>query len=164
MIHELRTRQWIDRPLDEVFQFFSEATNLERITPPELRFEILNPGRIEIQKGTLIDYRLRLGGFPFNWCTEITRWDPPFSFEDTQRRGPYSMWIHTHSFEQTNNGTRISDLVQYRLPLSPVGDLAYPIVRLQLRRIFDFRQHAVAAYFSNQPSKSQLIDPSRIVD
>jgi ligand-binding SRPBCC domain-containing protein len=148
MIHELRTEQWIDRPLDEVFLFFSEAANLERITPPELRFEILNQGPVEIEQGTLIDYRLRLAGLPFNWRTEITAWDPPHSFEDTQLKGPYSLWIHTHSFETVNDGTRITDHVRYRLPLSPLGDLAYPLIRFQLRRIFGFRHRAVEAYFS----------------
>jgi len=158
MQHHLKTSQWIDRPIDEVFAFFSEAVNLERITPPELKFSILNPEPIVIRKGTLIDYRLRLMGIPFNWKTEITGWDPPYSFQDMQRRGPYSQWVHTHAFESRDGGTRIRDEVLYRLPLSPLGDLAFPLVSYQLKRIFGYRQEAVLAYFAGQSSSDGRAD------
>jgi ligand-binding SRPBCC domain-containing protein len=150
MTHLLTSEQWISRPLEEVFAFFSKASNLERITPAELRFSILNPEPIHIVKGAIIDYRLRLGGLPFNWKTEITAWNPPFEFEDTQLSGPYALWVHVHRFEFIDGRTRISDEVRFRLPLSPFSELIFPLIRFQLKRIFAYRHSAVAAYFSEE--------------
>jgi ligand-binding SRPBCC domain-containing protein len=134
----------VERPIDEVFEFFANAHNLERITPPELNFHILTPQPITIEKGTLIDYQLRLYGIPIKWRTEITTWDPPNILVDTQLSGPYSQWIHTHRFTAvTPCETLIEDRVRYRLPLEPLGDIAHFIVRRQLEYIFDFREKEV---------------------
>ncbi len=140
MEHLLEVTDELPLPIERVFEFFSDASNLEKITPRELQFEITTPQPFQIQQGSLIDYRLRMFGVPFAWQSRITEWTPPFSFVDEQVRGPYSLWVHRHTFEATPNGTRIHDRVRYRLPLSPLGDLAYPVVRWQLGRIFAYRQ------------------------
>jgi len=147
--HHLHSEQWIERPRDEVFAFFSDASNLERITPDELRFEILSEQPIEMKVGALIDYQLHLAGIPFKWKTEITAWNPPFSFEDTQLKGPYAKWIHTHRFEDHGHRTLIVDDVDYALPLSPLGDLAYPVIKWQLGRIFGHRKRVIAGVFGS---------------
>jgi len=143
MDHQLHTTLELPLPIDEVFAFFAEAGNLERITPPELRFEILTPLPVEMRRGTLLEYRLRLFGLPFCWRTRIAAWDPPQGFIDVQLSGPYAVWEHTHVFAATGTGTLVDDHVRYRLPLSPPGDLAYPLVRRQLARIFSYRQDVV---------------------
>lgn len=133
-------------PRERVFAFFADAANLERITPPELQFSILTPLPLVMMQGTLIDYRLKLFGFPFTWKTRITAWSPPDYFIDEQLNGPYRQWIHRHTFTDGPDGsTHIDDEVRYRLPLAPLGEAAYPLVRKQLERIFDYRQESVTS-------------------
>lgn len=137
--HLLHAEILIPRPRAEVFDFFAAAENLERITPPELGFEITTPLPISMGAGALIDYRLRLFGIPFRWRTRISRWEPASAFVDEQISGPYDLWVHTHTFRDATGGTLVGDEVRYRLPFFPFGEIAYPLVRLQVRRIFDYR-------------------------
>jgi ligand-binding SRPBCC domain-containing protein len=135
----------VDRPIEEVFDFFSDAGNLERITPPELGFRILTPLPVEMKEGTLIDYRLRLWGLPVGWRTLISRWEPPICFVDEQLKGPYRVWVHTHRFESDGEATLIHDEVRYELSFGLAGRAALLLVRRQLDRIFDQRRVATAA-------------------
>ncbi len=142
--HELTASLVVQRPIEEAFAFFGDAENLERITPPELRFRILTPRPIVMKPGAIIDYRLSLFGVPFHWKTLITIWDAPHRFVDEQAKGPYAQWIHEHRFEPEGvHATRISDRVRYRLPLAPLGDVALPFVRRQLAHIFAYREARV---------------------
>lgn len=136
---------------EEAFAFFADAGNLERITPPQLGFHITTPQPIDIEQGTLIDYNLKLHGIPISWRTEISVWEPPFRFVDQQLKGPYSQWVHTHTFTELGpDTTQIDDEVRYRLPLEPLGDIAHFIVRGELDKIFDFRQKTVAEILANK--------------
>jgi ligand-binding SRPBCC domain-containing protein len=136
-------------PRAKVFPFFADARNLERLTPPSLRFEIQTPGEIPMREGAIIDYRLRVSGIPVRWRTRIELWDPPFRFVDLQVKGPYALWRHTHTFEETAQGTTMRDRVEYALPFGPLGALVQRlIVARQLDDIFSFRGRVVRELFA----------------
>ncbi|MCS6770740.1 MAG: SRPBCC family protein [Kiritimatiellae bacterium] len=144
--YTLLAELWLPRPVNEVFPFFASAENLERITPPYLRFEILTPRPIEMRRGTLIDYRIRLRGLPIRWRTEISIWEPPFRFVDTQLRGPYRQWIHEHTFEERDGGTLCRDRVDYKVP---GGEWVHRLfVKKDVRDIFVYRQNALLQIFN----------------
>jgi ligand-binding SRPBCC domain-containing protein len=139
MPHLLEREQVISRPVGEVFAFFAQARNLERITPPWLRFRVLrDPGTLAA--GTLIEYRLRLHGVPLRWISRIEDWEAERHFVDRQVRGPYRLWHHTHEFLPCGDSTLVRDRVRYAVPLDRC---AHPFVRRDLERIFDFRREAV---------------------
>ena len=148
MEHTLDYELKLPAPQDAVFAFFSEAANLERITPPEVRFKIITPLPIEIKKGALIDYKIGLFGMSFHWTTLISEWSPPTQFVDKQLKGPYALWEHTHTFETLpDGGTLVKDHVIYKLPWSPLGDAALPLVKKQLTRIFEYRREKMIEEF-----------------
>jgi len=143
-IYQLEQEHFISRPRAEVFHFFADPFNLERITPPFLKFKIITPAPIYVRPETLIDYSLSLYGIGFRWRTRIESHTPDLAFIDTQERGPYKLWHHTHTFEDVEGGTLMRDLVRYRLPFGPLGQLAHAIfVRRALDKIFLFRRNAI---------------------
>jgi ligand-binding SRPBCC domain-containing protein len=146
--HLLETATTVPACRSDVFTFFSNASNLMRLTPPSLGFRILTPAPMRMQEGALIDYRIFLHGLPMRWQTRISCWNPPCEFVDEQLKGPYRKWIHQHTFEETSSGkTLIRDRVRYALPFPPFGDLALPLVRAELEGIFEFRRKAILEIF-----------------
>lgn len=148
-IHVLERQQRIELPLDQVFPFYADAANLERITPPWLGFEVTTPQPIEMGAGALIEYRLRLHRIPVGWRTRIEEWSPPHRFVDAQLSGPYSLWHHTHTFRaEGKNATTLGDRVRYAIPFGLAGELARVLfVEHDLERIFEYRRNAVAELF-----------------
>lgn len=155
-IFELETSSWVSRNRPDVFAFFSNAENLEGLTPPFLHFSIVTPRPVTMRAGQLIDYQLYLHGLRMKWQTEITRWESPACFEDTQRRGPYRLWVHTHTFEESDGGTLVRDRVKYSVP---GGRLVHSLlVRRELRRIFEYRQKRLPELLGLAVSDCRLSD------
>ena len=144
-VSEFSSRQLVPAPLDEVFAFFSDARNLQRLTPPWLKFEVLTPEPIVMVPGALIDYRLSWRGIPIRWRTEIEVWEPGVRFIDRQVRGPYTLWRHEHLFEEHRGGTMVEDRVAY----SAIGGrLAHSlVVSKDVERIFNYRHESLKSIF-----------------
>jgi len=154
-IYHFESEILVNASCDEVFQFFSNAENLEQITPDSLRFKILTPLPITMAEGIHIDYRIKLYGIPLRWETEITVWDPPNRFIDSQLRGPYKSWIHEHTFKDIDGKCLISDKVSYQLK----GGILTPLinrwfVQKNLTKIFNFRRTRILTLFSFENPKN----------
>jgi len=143
-----RAEQFVPRPLDQVFDFFSKAENLQELTPAWLHFRILSVEPAPVRKGTLIKYSLRWRIVPIRWTTEIVEWEPPHRFVDVQLKGPYKLWHHQHRFVAEGNGTRITDEVQYQLPFGALGTMAHTLkVKKDVETIFAYRTEVVKRLF-----------------
>ena len=138
MDYILERTQQVPVAIDEAFAFFSQARNLEAITPPWLRFEVLRAPD-ELGHGSLIQYRLELYRVPIKWLTRIEAWQPPRSFVDEELLGPYPLWDHTHRFSPVSGGTEIYDHVRYRLPGGLFAPIVHRVVARWLEQIFDYR-------------------------
>jgi NADH dehydrogenase len=156
--HHIGSEMLVDRPIDEVFAFFAMPENLGRITPPGLGFE-LRSSDTRMRDGLEIEYRIRpVLGIPLTWRSRITDYDPPNGFRDIQLTGPYRSWDHRHTFAAQGDSTRITDVVEYSLPLGPLGELAHAaVVRSQLEEIFRHRARAIRSIYARpQPNPSPL--------
>lgn len=136
---------WLPRPREELFAFFSNAENLEELTPPWVNFKILTQKPIEMKAGTLLEYRLGIRGVPVQWITEITEWNPPAGFVDVQKKGPCRVWEHRHTLVEEEGGTRMVDEVNYAAPGG--GLVERWLVRPDLKRIFEYRAKRMAELF-----------------
>jgi len=148
MAYRLERSLFLPRPREEVFAFFSDAANLERITPPFLNFHIITARPIAMKPGAIIDYKLRLYGIAFQWRTLIETFDPPVSFSDVQVTGPYRRWHHLHEFVEVPSGTEMRDRVDYELPFPLFAPIVHPLfVRRSVQQIFDYRNKIISEIF-----------------
>lgn len=145
-IREIHSELWLPVPLEDLFPFYSDARNLEKLSPPWVNFKILTPAPIVMRAGALIDYQIKLRGFPLRWRTRINSWEPPNQFSDEQIRGPYRYWLHEHSFKTEARGTRVIDHIRYAVYFDfLVHDW---LVRPDIDRIFKYRTDALKARFN----------------
>ena len=150
-IRTLESEVTVATELEQTFAFFSDAANLERLTPPWLSFRITTPLPIEMKEGTLIDYVIELYGVPIPWRTRIDVWEPGVRFVDRQIAGPYRWWHHEHRFEALDGGTRVIDRVEY---LPRAAWLSSWLVNRDVQRIFSYRQTALATLLGREVSCS----------
>ena len=150
-VYELKYRLELPRPRAEVFDFFSDPHNLEKITPPWLHFEIMTPMLMGLRRDASIDYRLRLHGIPLRWKSEITAWEPPKRFIDQQMSGPFRLWIHEHHFHEIPGGTLVTDEVLYAPPFGALANRL--LVDRDLKAIFKYRQERLLELFGGGPPR-----------
>ena len=148
----------------QAWEFLSNPANLGKITPPQMDFQILESNGVPMYAGQIIHYRVSpLKGIKTHWVTEITQVAQGSYFVDEQRFGPYSMWHHQHHIEAVEGGVCMRDIVDYKLPLGPLGRLAhYLFVGGQLKRIFRFREKALNEQFGALPGRPNTLSFKKI--
>lgn len=149
--------QLINSDIDTVWNFFSNPSNLSKITPKEMNFEILSPSTNETYQGQIITYFVKpIFGIKMRWVTEITSFEKNKMFVDEQRFGPYKFWHHEHFFEVKENGILMKDIIHYALPFNLLIDFiriifrinfAKIIVEKKLKHIFAFRENQIIRIF-----------------
>jgi ligand-binding SRPBCC domain-containing protein len=145
-VRNFQSQLWLAHSLDNVFAFFSDAHNLDLITPPWLHFRTSMAGAGEMRSGMVLDHRLSLHGFPLSWRSKITNWDPPARFVDEQIHGPYRLWIHEHRFEEQNGGTLVHDHVRYAVFFDFLIHRLF--IRREIERIFAYREKKLREIFT----------------
>ena len=150
-LYRLHDKTIVNASVDDTFNFFSSADNLNLITPPWLRFNIETPRPILMKKNTIIDYKLKLHMISVRWRSLIELWDPPNSFVDKQLIGPYNHWRHLHKIIRlSNEETVVEDIVDYRIPFGFLGRaINYFYVKKDLVKIFSYRKNQIISYFNN---------------
>lgn len=143
----LKTKQWVPAKIEQVWEFFTKAENLEKLTPPFLNLQMKKSASKEIELNSVLDYQLTIHGIRCQWSSEIQEWQPQKTFADHQLKGPYKIWHHRHRFKAHAGGTLIEDLVEYSLPIFPFGQIALPLVQKDLQRIFVFRKRNLDEIF-----------------
>ncbi len=152
-MYQLQRIQQLSCDIDTAWQFFSSPHNLDRITPPSMRFRLLTElPREEIFTGMLIDYRIQpIWRIPCRWRTLITDVHYQQRFTDLQLRGPYRHWEHMHRFTPNDKGVLMEDEVHYALPCGLIGNAAHVLfVKKRLQAIFDYRYRVLQNLFTSK--------------
>lgn len=140
--------QWVNSPLDNIFTFFSDGANLQKLTPSNMQFKVINQSTEVLEAGTLIDYKLKVHGIPMKWKTRINSFTKNESFVDDQLKGPYKKWLHKHSFTSVKGGTLICDNVAYKVPLGILGHVvAGWFIKMDINNIFNYRNKVIEEIF-----------------
>lgn len=149
-MYQLKRTQIVKTDLQTCWDFFSSPSNLQKITPPSMGFDVLVDVPNNMYEGMMIEYRVRpLLSIPLKWITEITHVKPLQYFVDEQRKGPYKIWHHEHHFREIPEGVEMTDIVSYELPLGFLGKMAHPIlVKSKLEEIFAYRLKVVEELFN----------------
>jgi ligand-binding SRPBCC domain-containing protein len=157
-LYTLYREQKLNISLEEAWEFFSSPSNLKKITPPYMGFEIQSDhNNQKMFAGMIIEYLVKpLFGLPMRWVTEITHVKEKEYFVDEQRFGPYKFWHHLHQFRIENfSGNKTGsilvmiDKVNYALPVGFLGRIVHKLfIRKKIEEIFDYRSEILQKIFS----------------
>lgn len=149
MIHYLHCEQVIPAPLERVWDYFANPNNLNELTPPDMKFEIITGGDVRMYPGQMIEYRVEfVRGLRSLWLTEIAHVEESRYFVDEQRVGPYRFWYHEHHFEPLDAGVKMTDKVTYAAPFGFLGDIVNALwIQRRLKKIFDYRYQKIVGLF-----------------
>lgn len=157
-LFQLRKIQQLPISLKDAWDFFSNPSNLSKITPPSMKFEITNSLPEQIYPGMMITYKVNpLPYWRITWVTEITHVTDKSLFVDEQRMGPYKLWHHEHHFRELADGVEMEDIVSYILPFRILGTVFQPIISKRLDHIFTYRQECLEKITYSIPYEKQSV-------
>ena len=148
-MHLLRQTQILSVSREKLWDFISVPQNLNEITPPKMAFKIVGELPKSAYAGLLLEYKVKIPVLGWtSWLTEIKYVTDGYSFMDEQRVGPYKLWLHKHTLEDVEGGTKMTDEIHYQMPFGPLGDIAHVLfVKRTLKQIFDYRREKLDEIF-----------------
>ena len=148
-MHSLRQTQILSVSREKLWDFISVPQNLNEITPPKMAFKIVGELPKSAFAGLLLEYKVKIPVLGWtSWLTEIKYVTDGYSFMDEQRVGPYKLWLHKHTLEDVEGGTKMTDEIHYQMPFGPLGVIAHVLfVKRTLKQIFDYRREKLDEIF-----------------
>jgi ligand-binding SRPBCC domain-containing protein len=175
MRYSYQAEQWLLYPIETLFAFFADPSNLPRLMPPWQKAHIdeaaivpprTNGSGVGSGNAAGAGSRITLSFRPFpyspirvRWVAEIAEFVWNDHFCDRQIRGPFAYWNHCHSLRAATEGgidrTLITDHVEYELPFGPAGRLAHRLfLRKQIQQTFAYRQSQLVKILGEMTSKA----------
>lgn len=148
-IYTFHRKQKLPISVEKAWEFLSNPANLKTITPEYMSFDILSGNEKLMYAGQIIQYIVTpILGIKTKWVTEITHVKKNEYFVDEQRFGPYALWHHKHFINEIEGGVEMEDIIDYKIPMGLLGQLAHPIlVKPKLEEIFAYRQTRLIELF-----------------
>ena len=148
-IYTFHRKQKLPISVEKAWEFLSNPANLKTITPKYMSFDILSGNEKPMYAGQIIQYIVTpILGIKTKWVTEITHVKKNEYFVDEQRFGPYALWHHKHFINEIEGGVEMEDIIDYKIPLGLLGQIAHPIlVKPKLEEIFAYRQTKLIELF-----------------
>jgi ligand-binding SRPBCC domain-containing protein len=134
-----QTKITLPRPVPEVFDFFCDPYNLEKVSPPELHMKLVEgPRRLEL--GSRLVVQGRRWGVAQRVVSLVTCFEPNVRFTDEVQEGPFRKFIHVHRFDAVSQGTRVIDRIDFEPPGGLLGLMVTAaFIERNLNWIFAFR-------------------------
>jgi ligand-binding SRPBCC domain-containing protein len=165
MTQRFETRQWVPFPVELVFAFFANPTNLPHLMPRKLEVKIEDarmqpppprplhpdPARRFRSVAAGVGSEILISFFPIPWVPRRVSWMARITefvwnshFCDEQVRGPFAHFHHRHGIEAAVRddveGTLVSDQIEFALPFGFLGRVGGVMVRRKLAKSFAHRQ------------------------
>ena len=159
------TRQWVPFPVELVFAFFANPSNLPHLMPPAQKVRIedirmqpppprpvaADPSRRFRSVAAGTGSEILISFCPVRWLPQRVSWmarivdfDWNSHFVDEQVRGPFRQFRHRHGVggetREGVEGTLVEDVIEYESPAGAVGWLADGMIRRRFEEAFAYRQ------------------------
>lgn len=150
----------VHAPLARVWEFHADPMALPKVMTGPVKMDVLNVDRPFIP-GSQIHAVMSVGPFKQRWNLVLKAREPMEYFVDEQiaGEGPMKMWVHTHAFEPTENGTRVIDRFEYELPFGMIGKIAGALFgNLTMRIMFASRARATRMLLERNDTSPKALE------
>lgn len=140
----------IEAPVEKVFDFHMDTSNLDRILPPWIDIEAVEVPP-SLRPGAVIGFRVRRFGVTLPWSIKINRVDRPTLFSAEVIHSPLHNFAHAHYFKAIDETTtRITEVIHFPLPFRPFSLIFWPFIKRDMERIFEYRHRVIREILSKK--------------
>lgn len=144
---------YINCTLEELFNFHMDTTNIKKITPPNIKIEILDDDT-KTYEGKVVNIKTTKFFIPMHWKVMIDKIQSPTIIIDRAAKSPFKSWRHQHIFTQKGSVSELKDIIEYELPFGFLGKIAAPFIRYDIKKMFEYRhQQTKKLLESSKPHK-----------